>query len=85
MIGSGRTEILETIFGLRQVESGALAFYGSPWSPDGPRRSIDNGVALVPEDRHAQGLVLDHSIERNITLPRPTLSRALGLDAIRSR
>ena len=76
LIGSGRTEILETIFGLRQVESGALAFAGAPWSPLRPAQAIGQGVALVPEDRHAQGLVLDHSIERNISLPRlPYLAR----------
>ncbi len=76
LIGSGRTEILETIFGLRKVRSGALSLYGEPYQPKRPEDAIDKGIALVPEDRHAQGLVLDHSIERNITLPRlPHLAR----------
>ena len=70
LIGSGRTEILETIFGLRSAKSGALVFDGSPWSPGRPAHAIEAGVALVPEDRHVQGLALDHSIERNIALPR---------------
>jgi ribose transport system ATP-binding protein len=70
LIGSGRTEILETIFGLRPMESGSMTFQGSPWRPTRPAQAIDKGVALVPEDRHVQGLVLDHTIERNITLPR---------------
>ena len=87
LIGSGRTEILETIFGLRQGRKAArLRSTARPGRRDEPAQTtINNGVALVPEDRHAQGLVLDHSIERNITLPRLTLSRALELDAIRSR
>lgn len=76
LIGSGRTEILETIFGLRPVERGAFEIKGRPWLPNGPADAIERGVALVPEDRHVQGLVLDHSIERNITLPRiPHFSR----------
>ncbi|WP_229195690.1 sugar ABC transporter ATP-binding protein [Bradyrhizobium acaciae] len=76
LIGSGRTEILETIFGLRPVERGTLEIEGRPWLPNSAADAIDQGVALVPEDRHLQGLVLDHSIERNITLPRiPHFSR----------
>ena len=76
LIGSGRTEILETIFGLRPVDSGTCEIEGRPWLPKSPADAIGQGVALVPEDRHVQGLVLDHSIERNITLPRiPYFSR----------
>jgi ribose transport system ATP-binding protein len=76
LIGSGRTEILETLFGLRPVESGALEIDGRQWLPKNPADAIDQGIALVPEDRHLQGLVLDHSIERNVTLSRlPYFSR----------
>lgn len=76
LIGSGRTEILETAFGLRPVESGTFEIDGNPWLPKSPADAIDQGIALVPEDRHVQGLVLDHSIERNVTLSRlPYFSR----------
>jgi ribose transport system ATP-binding protein len=76
MIGSGRTEILETIFGLRRVRKGRMALNGRPVSFRSPIDAIRAGVALVPEDRHKQGLVLDHSIERNISMARlPGLSR----------
>ncbi|MEW6641918.1 MAG: sugar ABC transporter ATP-binding protein [Pseudomonadota bacterium] len=68
LIGSGRTEILETIFGLRRAVSGTIAINGEAPSPKNPAQAIAQGVALVPEDRHVQGLVLEHSIERNITL-----------------
>src|SRR5207248_7366918 len=65
-----------TIFGLRRAESGELSLYGERWAPARPDEAIEKGVALVPEDRHSQGLVLDHSIERNISLPRlPRLAR----------
>ena len=77
MIGSGRTEILETIFGLRRVRQGEYLLKGKPVTLNGPVDAIRNGIALVPEDRHLQGLVLDHSIERNLAMPRlPGLTRA---------
>jgi ribose transport system ATP-binding protein len=76
LIGSGRTEILETIFGLRAVDTGSIVIDDQAMSRITPARAIKLGVALVPEDRHVQGLVLDHSIERNLTLPRlPQFSR----------
>jgi ribose transport system ATP-binding protein len=76
LIGSGRTEILETIFGLRRVAQGTLSIDGRGWLPKSPADAVEQGIALVPEDRHVQGLVLDHSIERNVTLSRlPYFSR----------
>jgi ribose transport system ATP-binding protein len=70
LIGSGRTEILETIFALRPIEAGELCLDGAAQHMRGPADAIEKGVALVPEDRQGQGLVLDHSIERNFSLPR---------------
>jgi len=76
LIGSGRTEILETIFGLRPARAGTITIDGKATQLCNPAAAIDRGVALVPEDRHVQGLILDHSIERNLTLPRlPYFSR----------
>ncbi|NYH26863.1 sugar ABC transporter ATP-binding protein [Paraburkholderia bryophila] len=76
LIGSGRTEILQTIFGLRSVETGTVEIDGVARSRVSPADAIQLGVALVPEDRHLEGLVLEHSIERNLTLPRlPQFSR----------
>ncbi|WP_176059526.1 sugar ABC transporter ATP-binding protein [Paraburkholderia sp. BCC1876] len=76
LIGSGRTEILQTIFGLRSVEAGTVEIDGLARSRVSPADAIQFGVALVPEDRHLEGLVLEHSIERNLTLPRlPQFSR----------
>ena len=70
MIGSGRTEILETVFGLRRAGSGEYRLRGKPVVLGSSIDAIRHGIALVPEDRHLQGLVLDHSIERNIAMPR---------------
>jgi ribose transport system ATP-binding protein len=76
LIGSGRTEILETIFGLRSCERGTIRVRDVDLTNSSTPEAIDAGVALVPEDRHVQGLVLDHAIERNLTLPRlPHFSR----------
>ncbi len=76
LIGSGRTEILQTIFGLRPVQSGEARLDGVSLKGTDPAAAIRQGIALVPEDRHVQGLVLEHSIERNLTLPRlPYFSR----------
>jgi ribose transport system substrate-binding protein len=94
MVGSGRTEILETIFGLRGVAEGELRLNGVPVVVRGPADAVNRGIALVPEDRHVQGLVLDHTIERNIAMPRlpqlgrfglflRSLSNARASDAIR--
>jgi ribose transport system ATP-binding protein len=69
LIGSGRTEILQTLFGLREVAQGTLAINGQQVERLTPAVAIKLGIALVPEDRHVEGLVLDHSIERNLTLP----------------
>jgi ribose transport system ATP-binding protein len=70
LIGSGRTEILETIFALRPIVRGELRLDGVSHEMRSPVEAIEKGVALVPEDRQVQGLVLDHSIERNFSLPR---------------
>jgi ribose transport system ATP-binding protein len=76
LIGSGRTEILETIFGLRPMKTGDATLDGVSLKNADTAEAIRRGIALVPEDRHVQGLVLEHSIERNLTLARlPDLSR----------
>jgi ribose transport system ATP-binding protein len=82
LIGSGRTEILQTIFSLLPIHAGAIELDGEPLLTQRPADAIERGIALVPEDRHVQGLVLDHSIERNLTLPRlPQFSRGGWLRA----
>jgi ribose transport system ATP-binding protein len=69
LVGSGRTEILQTIFGLRPAEGGEIRLGGSSLGKHTAAEAIALGIALVPEDRQVQGLVLEHSIERNLTLP----------------
>lgn len=68
-LGSGRTEILQTIFGLLPIDSGEILVRGEPVTLKGPIDAIRAGIGLVPEDRHAEGLILSHTIEQNISLP----------------
>jgi ribose transport system ATP-binding protein len=70
VVGSGRTEMLQTVFGLRKVVGGELRIAGGPKKLRSPFDAIRLGVAMAPEDRHVQGLVLSHTIERNMALPR---------------
>lgn len=69
LMGSGRTELLETIFGLRKRAAGEITVDGLRLSSRGAEKAIAAGVALVPEDRRRQGLVLRSSIRNNIALP----------------
>ena len=67
LMGSGRTEIAQAIFGLAKPTSGEIRISGKPVRTTSD--AIAAGVALVPESRRLQGLVLDHSIRQNIQLP----------------
>jgi ABC-type sugar transport system ATPase subunit len=68
MMGSGRTEVLRAIFGLDHVVSGEILIGGEPVRVKSPRHAHALGMALVPEDRHAQGIVGELSVERNIAM-----------------
>lgn len=69
LMGSGRTELLEAIFGLRSASSGILEVDGRVVALGSPRRAIDAGIAFVPEDRRRHGLILTASIRDNVALP----------------
>ena len=68
LMGSGRTEVLRAIFGIDKIDSGSIELYGEDMIPS-PRRSINQRIGFVPEDRRLQGLLLDKSINDNISLP----------------
>ena len=68
LVGAGRTELLETIFGARCKDSGTFTLDGVPFRPSSPRSAIEQGVVLVPEERRKQGLVLSRSIYENISM-----------------
>ena len=68
LVGAGRTELLRLIFGANRVTGGRVEVDGSPISLRGPRSAMRAGLALIPEDRRHQGLIMDFSIRANITL-----------------
>lgn len=69
LVGSGRTETAEVLFGLAKKDSGTITYRGKPYQPTKPNEAIKNGLALVPEDRKAQGVLLHLSVSDNIALP----------------
>lgn len=68
LIGAGRTELAEAIFGIRKVAHGSLLLDGAAVRIANPRQAIARGVLLVPEDRRQHGLVLEENVQRNIGL-----------------
>lgn len=69
LMGSGRTEILETLFGRRRMQGGTVKMHGKEVALRNTRESIRAGFALIPEDRRRQGLVLIHTVKENAVLP----------------
>jgi ribose transport system ATP-binding protein len=75
LLGSGRSETVKAIFGAQAVDRGAISVGGTPVKTGSPARALAAGIALLPEDRKAEGIVPDLSIRENIllaTLPRLT-------------
>ncbi|HWJ73116.1 MAG TPA: sugar ABC transporter ATP-binding protein [Kaistia sp.] len=68
LIGSGRTEIGRIIFGADGRSAGSVRINGLESRPADPYAAIADGIGMVPEDRKAQGLFLDHSVEDNIAI-----------------
>ncbi|MGI5460970.1 sugar ABC transporter ATP-binding protein [Streptomyces sp. CA-249302] len=68
LVGSGRTELLETIFGARTSVSGTMTLAGRPHRPAGPRSGIAAGIGYVPPDRKTQGVALGMAVGDNVTM-----------------
>jgi ribose transport system ATP-binding protein len=68
IVGAGRTELVRAIAGADPVAAGSITLDGKEISSGRPDKSIAAGIVLVPEDRKAQGVVLDHSIADNLAL-----------------
>lgn len=69
LVGAGRTELAEVIFGAARKDSGQMFLNGKEINPKSPREAIDLGIALVPEDRKRHGALLISSIKDNINMP----------------
>jgi ribose transport system ATP-binding protein len=69
LVGSGRTELMCSVFGVTPALGGHMSLAGSPYAPTHPKVAISRGVFLAPEDRKQHGLVLPMSIAENTSLP----------------
>jgi rhamnose transport system ATP-binding protein len=69
LVGAGRTEVCEAIYGISPYDSGSITLDGKKLGCLKPSSAIASGIGLLPEDRLKQGLVLRWEIAKNITLP----------------
>ena len=79
LVGAGRSEVMQAVFGVDKRDAGVVRLHGTTLKADSPRAAMSAGMALVPEDRRQQGLVMDLSIERNVNLPRSRSLSRLGM------
>ncbi|BBL79165.1 ribose import ATP-binding protein RbsA [Rubrobacter xylanophilus] len=68
LIGAGRTELAQTIFGIRTPDRGEVRVFGEVLPPGSPREAMERGVFYVPEERKSQGLIAPFTVKDNITL-----------------
>jgi len=68
LVGAGRTELLDTLFGIERPVGGEVLLAGRPLDLHSPQDAIAAGLALVPEDRKQQGVILEMAVGENITL-----------------
>jgi len=69
LMGSGRSELARALFGIDRISSGTIRLRGNKLRIRKPADAIAAGIALVPEDRRIQGLVLAHGVQSNLLLP----------------
>jgi ribose transport system ATP-binding protein/rhamnose transport system ATP-binding protein len=79
LVGAGRSETVEAIFGLRPRSGGSLALSGQPFDPKRPADAVRAGIGLVPEDRRTQSIVPDFSVRENLLLGHLSAHRGVGL------
>jgi len=70
LIGSGRTDVALSLFGIAPADSGQILYEGQPVEIHSPQQAIRMGIAYVPEDRRQHGLIIPMAISSNISLPK---------------
>jgi ribose transport system ATP-binding protein/rhamnose transport system ATP-binding protein len=78
LVGAGRSETLEAIYGLRRKTGGSMRLNGLEFSPHSPREAISKGIGFIGEDRRRQSIVPDFSVTENILLAYLAQDRAVG-------
>ncbi|MFN3546637.1 MAG: sugar ABC transporter ATP-binding protein [Mesorhizobium sp.] len=83
LVGVGKTQLAETLFGVRRPVAGSMRLDGRPYSPRNTAEAIEAGVFLVAKDRAESGIVGDFNLSRNVSLP--FLRRFSRLSVMRGR
>jgi rhamnose transport system ATP-binding protein len=78
LIGAGRTEVCEAIYGVTRADGGRVLLEGKELRVADPAQAIEKGIGYLPEDRLRQGLVLDWDLAKNVTLPTLRAFASLG-------
>src|SRR5262249_42722537 len=68
LVGSGRSEVARAIFGIDRYDAGGVLVDGQPLRRASPASAMAAGIGYVPEDRRQQGLVMEMSIQQNVSL-----------------
>jgi simple sugar transport system ATP-binding protein len=80
LIGAGKSEVVEQVFGVRPIIDGEIRLHGRPFAPRAPSDAVAARVGFVPEERSKQAIVPGWSVTQNITLPYLNLySRIVGI------
>ena len=79
LVGAGRSELVQAIFGVNPPVSGRIVVDGKLMRARSPNAAIQEGIALVPEDRKGQGLLLEMSVDDNVTLATVGRDATFGL------
>ena len=83
LVGSGRSEVLQAVYGYAPASSGAMSLRGAAYRPKSVRDALKAGMALIPESRKDLGLILGRSVADNITLPYLSDVERTGLVSLR--
>ena len=83
LIGAGRTEVAQAIFGVRPHSSGTMRLHGVPVRLSGPRAATRRGIAYVSEDRKAFGLLPNRPVSENMTISNLARFQSSGLLSLR--
>jgi ABC-type sugar transport system ATPase subunit len=79
LVGAGRSETIESVFGLRRFTSGSVELNGQPFTARSSREAIRAGIGLIPEDRRGQAIVPDLSVRENLLLAHLGARGGVGL------
>lgn len=67
LVGAGKTELCKTLFGLSNITEGAILFNGQNIRPKSPYEAVKRGLALVPEERRKEGILVSETVATNLT------------------